>query len=55
MGSEVSDAIRRYVTQIFEAGARLTEIAHQYGANGGKLLSREEFLAEVDERRGTTR
>jgi hypothetical protein len=53
--AELRAVLHRYVTQIFQAGERLNEIAHQYEADGGKLLSREEILSEIEERRGTNR
>src|SRR5215831_18478479 len=40
---------------ILHAGSRFSNLAHEYEAAGGKLLSREEILKEVDERRGSAR
>ena len=51
--SELRAVIHRYVSWIFQAGSRLSELARQYEAGGGKLLSDEEILAEVHERRGS--
>jgi hypothetical protein len=50
--SELRSVIRRFVAGIFQAGSRLSELARQYEASGGKLLSHDEILQEVDERRG---
>jgi hypothetical protein len=36
-------------------GPKLSELARQYEASGGKPLSVEEILQEVNERRGTSR
>jgi hypothetical protein len=52
---ELSSVIHRYYTGIFQAGSRLSEMAREYEANGGKALSHDEILEEVDESRGTTR
>ena len=53
--TELQAVIHRYVTGIFQAGSRLKELAQQYEATGGKLLSDQEILAEVNERRGGSR
>ncbi len=53
--TELSTVIHRHYTGMFEAGSRLSELALEYETSGGKLLSRDEILAEVDERRGTAR
>jgi hypothetical protein len=52
---DLESVIHGYVSWIFQAGARISSLARQYEASGGKLLSREEILQEVDERRGTSR
>ncbi|HEY7390611.1 MAG TPA: hypothetical protein VH640_18985 [Bryobacteraceae bacterium] len=52
---DLSSVIQEYVKGIFEAGARMSQLAHQYEAGGGTLLSREEILRDVDERRGASR
>jgi hypothetical protein len=36
-------------------GSRLGQLAEEYEASGGKTLSRDEILEEVDQRRGTSR
>jgi len=51
---ELKSVVRGYVTGIFEAGAKMSRLAHEYEASGGKLLSQDEILQEVDERRGTS-
>jgi hypothetical protein len=53
--SDLRALIHGYVTWIFQAGERMTSLARQYEASGGKLLSRDEILQEVDERRGSSR
>jgi hypothetical protein len=35
--SDLRAVIHRHYTEIFQAGARLTELAHEYEASGGKL------------------
>lgn len=52
---ELSEVVQRHVREIFDAGSRLSEMASQYEASGGKLLSHDEVLQEVNERRGTSR
>jgi hypothetical protein len=52
---ELSSVIHRHYTGIFQAGSRLSEMAREYEANGGKPLSPDEILEEVDSRRGTSR
>jgi hypothetical protein len=52
---ELRSVIDRFCTGIFQAGSRLSELARQYEASGGKPLSHEEILGEVGERRGTSR
>ena len=47
--------IDRHYQGIFRAGSRLNDLAGQYDTSGGKPLSRDEILNEVDERRGTSR
>ncbi len=48
---ELRSAIDRFVSGIFAMGSRLAEIAGEYERSGGKLLSTEEILQEVSERR----
>lgn len=52
---ELSTVFRQYYTGVMQAGSRLREMSREYETRGGKLLSRDEILDEVDERRGTTR
>ena len=52
---DLSSVIDRYYKETLGAGARLADLARQYEASGGRLLSPEEILQEVDERRGTYR
>jgi hypothetical protein len=53
--ADLGQVIHRYYTGIFQAGSRLGDMAREYEASGGKLLSRDEILREVDERRGVSR
>jgi hypothetical protein len=53
--SDLRSVIDRFYTGIFEAGGRLSELARQYEASGGRPLSHDEILEEVDKRRGTSR
>jgi hypothetical protein len=63
LGDSVSPALREKVKSViishanqkFEAMKKLTSLSDQYRASGGKLLSYDEILQEVDERRGTSR
>lgn len=48
----VIDEFYRGVSQM---GTKLSELSRQYEASGGKPLSVEEILQEVNERRGTSR
>ena len=52
---DLRSVIHRFVTGIFQAGSKLSEVASEYEASGGKLLSHDEILQEVDERRGSSR
>jgi hypothetical protein len=52
---KIKSVINAYANQKFDAMKRLTSLSDQYKASGGKLLSRDEILQEVDERRGTSR
>jgi hypothetical protein len=49
---ELREVFHRYYTTISGAGARMAELARDYERSGGKLLSPDEILEEVDERRG---
>jgi hypothetical protein len=49
---ELTAVIRDFVHGIFEAPAKLRRLAEEYERRGGKLLSVDEILREVDERRG---
>jgi len=53
--SDLRSVIDRFYTGIFEARGKLSDLARQYEASGGKPLSHDEILEEVDERRGTSR
>jgi hypothetical protein len=53
--TDLSAVIDRYYAGMFQAGSRLGEMAREYEASGGKLLSHDEILEEVDERRGVSR
>jgi hypothetical protein len=52
---KVRSAITAHANRKFEAMKKLTSLRDEYKASGGKLLSRDEILQEVDERRGTSR
>jgi len=52
--NELGSVIHRFVTEIFHAASKLSELARQYEASGSKLLSHDEILQEVDERRGSS-
>jgi hypothetical protein len=52
---ELKAAMTQFVAKKLETGSRLSDLARQYEAGGGKLLSYEEILREVDERRGVSR
>ncbi|MEP6539507.1 MAG: hypothetical protein ABJF23_29490 [Bryobacteraceae bacterium] len=52
---ELGATIHRHCTQMFQAGARLGDMAHDYEVSGGKPLTHDEILEEVDLRRGTAR
>jgi len=52
---DLSTVIHRHYTGMFQAGSRLSEMAREYEARGGKPLSHDEILEAVDERRGTAR
>ena len=53
--NELKAVIDSHYQGIFRARSRLSELACHYDTSGGKRLSREEILNEVDERRGTSR
>ena len=55
LSTELKLVIHRFYTGIFEAPARLSEMAHCYESSGGTLLSADEILREVDDRRGASR
>lgn len=49
---ELRAVIRSFVDEIFQAPAKLRRLAEEYERSGGELLSAEEILREVNERRG---
>lgn len=61
--SSTSNALRddlravldKFVKDILQTGSKLRALAREYEESGGKLLSREEILQEVEERRGVSR
>jgi hypothetical protein len=55
LSTELRSVINQFYAGMFEAGPRLSELARQYEASGGKALSSDQILEEVDERRGTSR
>ncbi len=52
---ELKDVFLRFVQEMLNAPARLRKLAEEYERNGGKPLSRDEILREVEERRGVHR
>ncbi|HWZ33368.1 MAG TPA: hypothetical protein VNX18_18630 [Bryobacteraceae bacterium] len=52
---ELNAVISNYVRQILDTPARLRRLAEEYEQSGGKPLSTEEILREVEERRGVNR
>ena len=50
--NELSAVISGFVQGIFETPAKLRRLADEYERSGGKPLSTDEILREVDERRG---
>jgi hypothetical protein len=52
---ELKPVIQKYYQAAFQVPSRFSDLAHEYEASGGKLLSHDEILAEVAERRGTSR
>jgi hypothetical protein len=52
---KIKSALVAYANQKFDAMKKLTSLSDRYRASGGMLLSRDEILQEVDERRGTSR
>ena len=53
--SDLKAVIDQFYTGMFQAGSRLSDLAREYEASGGKPLSHDEILEEVNERRGTSR
>ena len=51
---KLGTVIDRHTEEIFQGTSRLAELAREYEAAGGKLLSRDEILQEVYERRGAS-
>ena len=51
----LKSVIHQFYTERLQAGARLENLARAYEEGGGKLLSHEEILADIDERRGASR
>jgi len=47
---DLSAIIHQHYIRMFQAGSRLSEMAREYEATGGKPLSQDEILEEVDER-----
>ncbi|HUJ21781.1 MAG TPA: hypothetical protein VLX58_09685 [Bryobacteraceae bacterium] len=52
---ELRSAVAEYVRYLSKSTSRMSDLSRQYEAKGGKLLSEDEILAEVDERRGSSR
>ncbi|HTA69032.1 MAG TPA: hypothetical protein VK776_12170 [Bryobacteraceae bacterium] len=53
--TKLREVIVAHVNQKFDAAKQLSTLSDQYRASGGKLLTHEEILQEVNERRGTSR
>jgi hypothetical protein len=53
--SDLRSVIHQYYVGTLQAGPKLSDLAHQYESSGGQLLSHDEILKEVDERRGSSR
>jgi hypothetical protein len=53
--AEIKTTIDRFAASTLKIGSKLSDLAQQYETSGGKLLSYEEILREVDERRGVSR
>lgn len=52
---DLEKELRARSTSILSAAAELRRLAEEHEAKGGKLLSQDEILAEVAERRGGSR
>ena len=52
---ELNSVMHSFYTEMMQAGSRLKDLSQQYEVGGGRLLSHDEILREVDERRGTSR
>jgi hypothetical protein len=52
---DLQAVIDRYSNEILSGPSKLAELAREYEAAGGKLLTRDEILQEVYERRGASR
>jgi hypothetical protein len=52
---DLGSVIEQHYRAIMQVGPRLSELAHQYEAGGGRLLNQDEILQEVDDRRGASR
>jgi archaellum component FlaC len=50
--AELKNEVRARATAVVLAAEKLRELADEYEAKGGKLLTHDEILAEVAERRG---
>jgi len=50
---DISGVINAFYQGTTSLGSQLNDLADQYERQGGQLLSRDEILKEVDERRGT--
>lgn len=53
--TELRAVVYQYVQRALGAGSKMSDLAREYKEAGGRLLSDEEILREVDERRGTAR
>ena len=50
---DIGNVINAFYHGTISVGSRLSDLAHEYERQGGQLLSRDEILKELDERRGT--
>ncbi|MBZ5623198.1 MAG: hypothetical protein LAQ69_31430 [Acidobacteriia bacterium] len=52
---DLGEVFTRFFREISRAGPRFVELAREYEASGGKPLSHDEIMEEVNDRRGSSR
>jgi hypothetical protein len=52
---DLRSVIHQFYSGTLQTGSRLRELAHEFEVSGGRPLTQNEILEEVDERRGATR